>query len=472
MAFLRLQDVPGPMGWSAHYDLFRRRLDMGVVLREISQAHGDLARIPIPGAPKVLLSHPDDIQEVLATKAAMFRLFGQDLLRRLIPWGQIAIEGQVHDDNRSQLVLAMRKILSRRIPRLSLEQCQRGLAPLRDGDMLDLYQFARDVTLAMSSAALFPQAAERELTGHVDPDAFLKILSNTNAWLLGIPVVLQKMRHLAQLPHTLQMLRLRRRVHAQLRESIRLVRQRGASGPQADALTLLTDGSEIGGPLRDEFLADNMMTLLLAGYETGHNVLTWAMWEAAHREDLQTHLAEEGSRLSDDPEANNEWINTAPWTDAVVQEALRMYPSVWTLPRQSLFEYRLRDHLFDAGTIFYTSQWVTHRDPRWFPQPDRFQPERWLEAASPSVKGEADSTSAVVEKPAGRVKHHPFAFFPFGGGKRFCLGKAVFDFEAGLLLGSLFREWRLEPVQNCHPRPRFYVTMQPDPPPLVVLRRR
>ncbi|MFN8855484.1 MAG: hypothetical protein ACK50P_07965, partial [Planctomycetaceae bacterium] len=64
MAFLRLQDVPGPMGWSAHYDLFRRRLDMGVVLREISQAHGDLVRIPIPGAPKVLLSHPDDIQEV------------------------------------------------------------------------------------------------------------------------------------------------------------------------------------------------------------------------------------------------------------------------------------------------------------------------------------------------------------------------------------------------------------------------
>lgn len=472
MAFRRLSDVPGPMGWTAHYELFRRRLEMGEVLREISQAHGDLARVPIPGAPKVLLSHPDDIQEVLATKAAMFRLFGQDLLRRLIPWGQIAVEGQVHDDNRSHLVLAMRKILSRRIPQLSLEKCQQGIAPLRDGDVLDLYQFTRDVTLAMSSAALFPQDSERELAGRVDHADFLKILSDSDAWLLGIPVVLQKIRHLAQLPHTLQMLRLRRRVHAQLRESIRLVRQRGVSGPQADALTLLTDGADVGGPLPDEFLADNIMTLLLAGYETAHNVLTWAMWEAAHRDDVQIQLAEEGSRLSNDPEANNEWINTAPWTDAVVQEALRMYPSVWTLPRKSMFEFRLRDHLFEAGTIFYTSQWVTHRDPRWFPEPERFLPERWLEASAPPPKREPASKGATTGDSTGRTIRHPFAFFPFGGGKRFCLGKAVFDFEAGLLLGSLFREWRLEPVETCRPRPRFYVTMQPDRSPLVVLRRR
>jgi len=149
-----------------------------------------------------------------------------------------------------------------------------------------------------------------------------------------------------------------------------------------------------------------------------------------------------------------------------------MYPSVWTLPRKSMFEFRLRDHLFEAGTIFYTSQWVTHRDPRWFPEPERFLPERWLEASAPPPKREPASKGATTGNSTGRAIRHPFAFFPFGGGKRFCLGKAVFDFEAGLLLRSLFREWRLEPVETCRPRPRFYVTMQPDRSPLVVLRRR
>jgi len=471
MTFRRLQDVPGPAGLSAQFDLFRRRHEMGVVLREISQQHGDVARVPIGGVPKVLLSHPDDIQEVLATRAGMFRLFGQDLLRRLIPWGQIAIEGQVHDENRSHLVLAMRKILSRRIPQLSLEQCQRGVAQMRDGETLDLYRYVRDVTLAMSTAAMFPQAAADAVAGRVDPNAFLRILSNSDAWVLGIPLTLQKVWHLSRLPKTLQILRLKDQVHAQLREMIRLVRERGTSGPQADALTLLTDGAEVGGPLPDQFLADNMMTLLVAGYETAHNVLSWALWEVAHREDLQDRLAEEGSRISDDPDANNEWLNTAHWTDAVVQESLRMYPSVWTLPRQSLFDFRLRDYLFEAGTVLYTSQWVTHRDPRWFPEPDRFLPERWME--QPTEREQPGSASP--DKVAGnqhQEKLHPFAFFPFGGGKRFCLGKAIFDFEAGLLLGTLLREWRLEPVAGCHPRPRFYVTMHSDRPHWVVMRRR
>jgi len=471
MSFRRLQDVPGPTGLRAQHDLFRRRLEMGVVLREISQTHGDLARVPIPGAPKVLLSHPEDIQEVLATRAGMFKLFGQDLLRRLIPWGQIAIEGQVHDENRSHLVLAMRKILSRRIPQLSLQVCQRGVAPLREGETLDLHHFVRDITLAMSTAALFPQEAEHAVAGRVDPDAFLRILSDADAWLLGIPLTLQKIWHMALFPKTLQMVRLRRRVHAQLRESIRLVRERGTRGPQADALSLLTNGAEVGGPLPDEFLADNIMTLLLAGYESAHNVLTWALWESAHREDVQAHLAAEGNQLSDDPELNGEWINTANWTDSVVQEALRLYPSVWTLPRKSLFDFRLRDYLFEAGTVFYTSQWVTHRDPRWFPEPERFLPERWMETTSkvvqPPPASSTDGTGDTL-----REKRHSFAFFPFGGGKRFCLGKSVFDFEAAMLLGCVFREWRLEPVEGCHPRPRFFLTMQPDRSQLVVLRRR
>lgn len=471
MSFRRLRDVPGPTGLSAQYDLYRRRFEVGEVLREISQKYGDLARVPIFGQPKVLLSHPDDIQEVLATKAASFRLFGQDLLRDLIPWGVLAIEGPIHDENRSHLVLAMRKVLSRRVPELSLRQCLRSLASLQDGQVVDLYEFTRRVSLAMSATMLFPQEAEQVLLGRIDPDAFLKIVSDVDGWFPGIPKSLQKLVLLMRLPHTLRILRLQRRVQSQLRDAIRAVQSLTTSGPPADALTLLTDGSEVGGPLPAEFLTDNLMSLLLAGYETTANVVAWAMWEAAHREDLQTHLAAEGSQLSADPGENSEWINNASWTDATIQEALRMYPSVWILVREALFDYRLRDYLFERGTVFFTSQWVTHRDPRWFPQPDRFLPERWLTAAERPPESAAGATGGG-EPQTTREKRHPFAFFPFGGGKRFCLGKSVFDFEGALLLGCLFREWRLEPVEGCHPRPRFFLTMQPNRSQLVVLRRR
>ena len=471
MTFRRLSDVPGPTGLAAQYSLFRQRLQMGEVLREISQQHGDVARVPILGAPKVLLSHPEDIQEVLATKAAAFRLSGQNLLRKLFPWGVVATEGPVHDENRAHLVLAMRKVLSRRIPELTLRKCQQGLASFQEGQVVDLYELTRQVTLAMSAAMLFPSEAEHLLLGQIDQEAFLRIVSNVNGWFLGIPTTLQKLVLLAQLPHTLKIMRLRRRVKGQLRETIQKVQAMQTGGSPADALTLLTDGSEVGGPMPAEFLTDNLMNLLLAGYETTANVMAWAMWEAAHREEVQTHLAREGSRLSPDPEQNIEWINNSPWTDATIQEALRMYPSGWALARQSLFEFRLRDYLFERGTIFITSQWVTHRDMRWFPQPGRFLPERWLEGSSQLAETSAAATGTGEGQPP-REKRHPFAFFPFGGGKRFCLGKAIFDFEGALLLGSLFREWRLEPVEGCHPRPRFHATMLPDRPPLVVLRRR
>lgn len=118
---LSLKDVPGSNRWRDHISLYRRRFGFGEVLRRLSREHGDLVRIPVPGPPKVLLSHPDDIQEVLATRPQYFRIFAQDLIRQMLPWALIATEGQIHDENRSPMLLAMRKIVSRRLPEISLQ---------------------------------------------------------------------------------------------------------------------------------------------------------------------------------------------------------------------------------------------------------------------------------------------------------------------------------------------------------------
>lgn len=143
MAFLTLRDVPGPTGLGSHWEMFRRRLHLGDFLSELSQRHGDVARFPSLGQPGILLSHPDDIHEVLAVKGQYFGLFGQSLLGRLIPWGVLATEGVVHDENRSMMLLALRKILSRRIPELTLQRCQQHLETLPEDQTLDVYELTR-----------------------------------------------------------------------------------------------------------------------------------------------------------------------------------------------------------------------------------------------------------------------------------------------------------------------------------------
>ena len=197
---------------------------------------------------------------------------------------------------------------------------------------------------------------------------------------------------------------------------------------------------------------------------TTANSLAWALWEASKQPSLQDRIANEGATLSNNPADNQEWSNHATWTEATVQESLRMYPSVWVTSRRTLSDYRLGDFLLPKDTFVYTSQWVTHRDPRWFTNPLEFRPERWN-----TTKSESDAAGRT-ECPSD--ERPQFAFFPFGGGKRFCIGKALFDQEATMLLASFFKLWESTQIENCHPEPRFGVTMQPDRPMLVRITRR
>jgi cytochrome P450 len=464
MGLLTIRDVPGPRSLGAKWDLFRRRYEMGEAWRELSLQHGDFARLPFLGPPAVLLSHPDEVQEVLAVKAQYYRIYGQNLLGRVMPWGVLATEGQVHDENRAMLLLALRKVLSRRIPELTMLRTQQFLDSLRENETVDICSMMLSITLAISASLLFPREMQDVMTSRIDHEAFLQLFSGRTAWLLGQPFSLRLIALLATLPKTLRTLSMRIRIQRQLRAAIAEVRSQSVAGPHADALSLLTEGAEIGGSMPDEFLVDNLMSLLLAAYETTANALAWALWEVANREDLQQRVSAEGDGIPEDPRDNERWINDAHWTDATIREALRLYPSVWTLSRQAMAPCRMRDYLFPAGTVFTVSQWVTHRDPRWFPDPLEFRAERWM----PEAAGETTSESGGKE-----VAHRSqFTYFPFGGGKRFCVGKAIFDHEASVVLGAILRRWRLEPVEGCAPRPKFFVTMQPDRPMLVRLRKR
>ena len=414
----------------------------------------------VPGRDVVLLAHPEEIHAVLASKAHYFRIFGQDMLRRITPWGLVATEGQVHDDNRARMMLAMRKVLARRVPEAAAHTCQERLATLRDGDTLDVGSLAREVTLGVAASILSPPSDEARAT-HPDEGEFAARLSRSSAWLLGLPIPAQWGAFALDARGTLRALRLHRRFRRQIVEAIRRVVARPNVEAPGDMLSLLIQGSETGGTMPEEFLADNILNLLLAAYETSGNALAWALWEASGDPTLQARIAAEGRTMPDDPNSHESWMNEAHWTDATLRETLRLYPSVWTLCRQALADYRVGDVIFPRGTVFMTSQWVTQRDPRWFVDALRFAPERW----------EDERVSVAAGEP-GVTKRPQFAYFPFGAGNRFCIGKATFEFEGSMLLGAFFRDWSAGPVAGCRPRPKFFATMRPDSPLTVRVRRR
>jgi cytochrome P450 len=430
------------------------------VLGELSARHGDVVRIPHPGCRLVLLAHPDDIHAVLATKAHYFHIFGQNLLRRVTPWGLVATEGQVHDDNRSRMMLAMRKILSRRVPDAAAKACRRCLDGLRDGDVIDVRKLAQDVTLGVATSLLYPSAGDSP-AANLDHAEFAALLSRSSAWLLGFPTAVQWAVFAASLPTTIRTLRLHASMRRQVRVAMAAARDAMSSAAAGDMLSLLVDGSETGGAMVEEFLADNILNLLLAAYETSGNALAWALWETSKDPALQDRIAGEAASLHDDPGAHDAWMNGAHWVDATLRETLRLFPSVWTLCRRAHAEYRIGDWLFPAGTVFMVSQWVTQRDSRWFSEPLRFAPDRWVKERLAVVAGQTDA-----------VRRPSFAYFPFGGGNRFCIGKGTFEFEGSMLLAAFFRDWIAEPLPDCRPRPVFFATMRPAGAMLVRVRRR
>jgi cytochrome P450 len=130
-----------------------------------------------------------------------------------------------------------------------------------------------------------------------------------------------------------------------------------------------------------------------------------------------------------------------PYTDKIIRETLRLYPPAWRIFRQTEEAFQVGEYTLPAGSNIVLSQWVTQRDPRWFPEPDRFLPERWNEDAAAKVPR--------------------FAYFPFGGGPRVCIGAGFAMMEATLLLATIAQRYRMHLAPNQRITPMPSITLRP-----------
>lgn len=231
-----------------------------------------------------------------------------------------------------------------------------------------------------------------------------------------------------------------------------VARHRDDGDDRPDLLSrLLTAVDETGTHLTDQEVRDETVTLYIGGHETTSSTLVWAWYLLSRNPRARAALAAELDRVLDGREPGFDDFSRLTYTQSVVKETLRLYPTIWLVTGVAKAGARIGGIPVPQGTRVWTSQWATHRDARWFPEPEEFRPERW----------DPENGDDIAE----------YAWFPFGGGPRVCLGTRFAMVEAVLVLAVLARRFHLE-VDPGVVGPVPSLTLQPDREVMATVRAR
>jgi cytochrome P450 len=220
-------------------------------------------------------------------------------------------------------------------------------------------------------------------------------------------------------------------------------RRRAAVTDTADLLSLLLQArdEESAGGMTEQQLRDEVMTLLLAGHETTANALSWTWYLLGRAPQAAERVAAELDEVLGDRDPTADDLPRLACTRRTIEESLRLYPPAWIVSRAACEEDEIGGFRIPRRSIVALSPWITHRDPRFWDDPERFDPDRFLPA---------------------RVAARPrFAYFPFAGGPRQCIGNGFAMTEATLVLATIARRYRLEPVSDQPVEPDPLVTLRP-----------
>ena len=405
-------DLPGPAASPLVGNALQFRRDRLAFLTRCAREYGDTATFRIGSATLVLLSHPEAVRELLTVK--QHDVSKGPVLQRaraVLGDGLLTSEGDVHLHDRRLLQAAFGR---GRIERYAEEMLEvagaavRSWAPRR---ALDLHAETVRTTLTVAGRTLFGTRLD-------DDVALVSVALRDVLSAYGV-LVLPLGQLLVRLPPSRQ--RVRRGTGALDQLTARLIAERSERGGTGDDLlsVLLADSEP-------RHARDQVVTMLLAGHETTANALAFAGHLLADHPSTQERVAEEVLEIcgvGGQPSADD--LARLPLTRAALAEALRLYPPSWAMGRQAQVATQVGGVEVPARTVLLASQWVVHRDPRWWPEPERFDPSRFLRPAP--------------DRPR-------LAFFPFGGGTRQCVGEAFAWTEGVLTLATILARWRLHLV--------------------------
>jgi cytochrome P450 len=429
-----VKEVPGPTSWLPGGNFLAFRRNPLTFFTKTARTYGDVARFSFGSQPAYLVSHPAFIEDILVTSAKKF-MKGVALQRakKLLGEGLLTSEGQLHLQRRRTIQPLFHRQQVQTFAEAMVKHALRWRETITDGATIDVTAEMGGLTLAIVGETLFSTNVQR------DADDVREALTDAvQSFAYALLPGIELFERLPIGPFVKV-----RKARARLDTIIHRVIAERRANPDAkhDLIAMLLAARDPENPsepgMSDQQIRDEAMTIFLAGYETTANAMAWTWHLLGASPPVKEKLHDEIRRVLGARPPTVEDVNKLEYTRSVIAESMRLYPPAWTMGRRALEPHQIGGYDIEKDALVLTSQWVVHHDPRWWPDPLAFRPERWLPEA----------------------RRPRFAYFPFGGGARLCIGESFAWTEAILLLAAIAQRWSFTPVTPPTPEPR--ITLRP-----------
>jgi cytochrome P450 len=420
-----IERPPGPRGLRGRRTVLAARKDPLGFLLALANRYGDVAYFHAGPFNAYLLSNPDHIRDVLVTNNANF-MKGQGIqeMKRLLGEGLLTSEGELHKRQRRLIQPMFHHKRIEGYGHTMVEHARRLSDTWDDGQVIDVHEQMMRLTLWIVARTLFDTDVEEGGTRQV-AEALGTVLDLFDRLTSPLFILL------ARFGYSPEDRRFKEAKETLDRVIYGMIEERRRTGDRGDLLSTLLSAQEADGDrMSDLQVRDEAMTIFLAGHETTANALTWTWYLLSQHPDVEARLHQELDSILGDRPPTVADLPSLTYTERVLSESLRMYPPAWIVGRRALEAHEVDGYTIPAGSIVVASEYIVHHDPRWFPDPYRFDPDRW-----------------VPERVAKRPK---FSYFPFGGGQRLCIGEPFAWMEGELLLATIAQRRKLRLVRG-HP---------------------
>ncbi|MGI8977983.1 MAG: cytochrome P450 [Pirellulaceae bacterium] len=434
-----LKSPPGPRGHWLIGSLREASADRLAFFRRCFDEYGDAAAFRLANRRGILLSHPDDIERVLVTENRRFeKNFALRLLRPLLGNGLILAEGDAWLRQRRLIQPAFSKQQIESYAPAMVEATKGVVAPWKSGEVRNIHSEMMQLTMDIAGRTLLGVDATGQFRGVRESmegvmHDFLARFGSSIPMPFWLPT-----------PGNLRLRRHIRRLSGILQELIEQRRASSAAGGDFLSLLIRARDEGDGSGLSDKQLRDEVMTMFLAGHDTTANALAWTWWLLGQHPDVQQRLFAEvdGVLSGRDPTAAD--VPRLPLCENVLRESMRLYPPAYVVGRRAMEDCTIGEYFIRKGTNVLMSSWVVHRDGRWYDRPDDFLPDRWC-----------DGLLTRIPK---------YAYFPFGGGPRACIGNNFAMLEGVLVIATMVQRVQFSAVTQPPIKLLPVVTLKPGQP--------